>query len=96
MYRLGYSSFERSMSRLSWSLLFTRAFLNSQSSGRDVMLQISKYWSIGIVTSSLEPRLSVPDFVLRLWRKIGEKIQNGEPGFKATIVPRPSPSDNVR
>ena len=35
---------------------------------------------------SLEPRLSVPDFVLQLWRKISceAKIWNGKPGFKAS------------
>ena len=44
---------------------------------------------------SLEPRLSVPDFVSQLWGKIGsktsdfspklqDKIQNGKPGFEAT------------
>ena len=32
--------------------------------------------------SSLEPRLSVPDFVSQLWRKI--KIRNGKPGFEAS------------
>ena len=36
---------------------------------------------------SLEPRLSVPDFVSQLWRKIApklrDKIRNGKPGFKA-------------
>ena len=38
---------------------------------------------------SLEPRLSIPDFVLQLWRKIDfspklrDKIWNGKPGFKA-------------
>ena len=33
---------------------------------------------------SLEPRLSVPDFVSRLWRK----IRNWEPGFEAIGVTR--------
>ena len=34
---------------------------------------------------SLEPRLSVPDFVSQL----RDKIQNyGEPGFEASLVPR--------
>ena len=38
---------------------------------------------------SLKPRLSVPDFVSQLWRKIDfspklqDKIQNGKPGFEA-------------
>ena len=41
---------------------------------------------------SLVPRLSVPDFVSQLWRKIDfspklrDKIQNGEPGNEAMMV----------
>ena len=39
------------------------------------------------LTSSLEPRLSILDFVSQLWRKIGpklrNKIPNGKPGFEA-------------
>ena len=34
-------------------------------------------------TPSLEPRLSVPDFVSQL----GDKIRNGEPGFEAKPHP---------
>ena len=37
-------SFERSMSRLSWSLLFTRPFSHSQSTWCDITV-ISKYWN---------------------------------------------------
>ena len=44
-------------------------------------------------TCSLEPRLSVPDFVSQLWRKIGDfspklrdKIRNREPGFEASTL----------
>ena len=43
---------------------------------------------------SLEPRLSILDFVSQLWRKIGrrffpklrDKIWNGEPGFEANLT----------
>ena len=36
---------------------------------------------------SLEPRLSVPDFVSQLWRKIRAESQiwNGKPGFVAIL-----------
>ena len=46
--------------------------------------------------ASLKPRLSIPDFISQLWRKIGgtdfspklqDKIQNGKPGFEASIKP---------
>ena len=36
--------------------------------------------------SSLEPRLSVLDFVLQLWRKLQDKIRNREPGLEASIT----------
>ena len=45
--------------------------------------------SVGEAGASLEPRLSVPDFVSQLWRKIDfspklrDKIRNGKPGFEA-------------
>ena len=35
--------------------------------------------------SSLEPRLSVPDFVSQLWRKLRDKIWNGKPVFEASV-----------
>ena len=35
---------------------------------------------------SLEPRLSVLDFVSQLWRKIGDKIQSRKPEFEASKV----------
>ena len=50
-------------------------------------------WHIGtkmLYLYSLKPKLSVPDFVSKLWRKIRffpklrDKIQNGKPGFEAT------------
>ena len=33
--------------------------------------------------TSLEPRLSVPDFVSQLCPKLQDEIQNGKPGFEA-------------
>ena len=45
---------------------------------------------MGLEGGSLEPRLSIPDFVLQLWRKIDfspklrNKIWNGEPWFEAS------------
>ena len=38
------------------------------------------------VSLHLEPRFSVPDFVSQLWKKIGDKIRNRKPGFKATTL----------
>ena len=43
--------------------------------------------------SSLEPRLSVLDFVAQLWRtdfspKLWDKIRNGKPGFEASLAVR--------
>ena len=45
-------------------------------------------------STSLKPRLSIPDFVSQLWRKmlwdkqkLQDKIRNGEPGFEAELLP---------
>ena len=50
--------------------------------------------SLWCMSASLEPRLSVPDFVSQLWIKISDfspklwdKIWNGKPGCEATWVP---------
>ena len=40
-----------------------------------------------LYNSSLEPRLSVLDFVSQLWRKLQDKtIRNREPGLEASIT----------
>ena len=40
-----------------------------------------------LYNSTLEPRLSVLDFVSQLWRKLQDKtIRNGEPGFEGSIT----------
>ena len=51
---------------------------------------VQNKWSqaLRVVRHSLEPRLSVPDFVSQLWRKFGfspklrDKIRNREPVFE--------------
>ena len=37
---------------------------------------------VGGGVTSVETRLSVPDFVSQLWRKFGDKMQNGKPEFE--------------
>ena len=47
---------------------------------------------VGGGVTSIETRLSVPDFVSQLWRKFGDKIRNGSLGLShASLVPRLSP-----
>ena len=43
-------------------------------------------WSVVHLDTSLEPRLSVPDFVSQLWRKIGSCETKSEPGFEAILT----------
>ena len=37
---------------------------------------------VGGGVTSVETRLSVPDFISQLWRKFGDKMQNRKPEFE--------------
>ena len=58
--------------------------MNSGASG--LSCQLMMLWLVSQARPSLEPRLSVPDFVSQLWRKVGQ-IRNREPGFEAKPDP---------
>ena len=63
---------------------FDEKYIVSASGDRTIKVCVTG----GIVSfpdPSLEPRLSVPDFVSQLW----DKIRNRKPGFEATQTPHP-------